>query len=468
MRQKRTPNSLSDEQKKILDSMASEKLTFVAPQRKTLSLQPVSIVAAEVLSATTATDLISKELALDDPARYIGRHGYMYIGNEDWKALLERFSAPDQRGKLIQLLDDVVTKFKLEPPTREIKRDEAIQAFRDIKALPEGHLLSHHITESRFPYRGKMGLLVIDANNTGVLCNDYFFQDIRWSCKGGRADSPAESWNDPRSRRAIFHHMIDANIDFVDRPRIRKHLGTRRFISTSARPSASKAIFDLYKPDSVLDLSMGWGERLLGFEASKYGKTYHGIDPDKRTIEAAHSMHKLCRQSRKGVQLYCSPAEDFIYDALDEQVNLVIFSPPPFNNERYTDEDTQAYKRYQTLDQFINEFLEKTIMKAWGSLKVGGTFLLDLGDLKAPTKDSYGRSTGGRHSMVDPLLRSLLTKLPDVKYRGTIGLGLGSGRSKTSFDRVRVDPIWVLTKGRCELGRRGLFGAKTMKKFAKE
>jgi hypothetical protein len=47
--------------------------------------------------------------------------------------------------------------------------------------------------------------------------------------------------------------------------------------------------------------------------------------------------------------------------------------------------------------------------------------------MKAPPKDAHGRPTGGRHRM--------------------------------------VDPIWVLTKGRCELGRRALFGAKTLKKF---
>lgn len=265
MRKKRIHNSLSYEQKKILDSLASEKQTFVPSQRKTLSLQPASNVAVEVLGATRAINLISKELPIDDPARYIGRHSYMYIGNADWKELRERYSRPDQRGQLIQLLDDVVIKFELEPPTREIKRDEAIQAFRELQGVSEGALLSHHRTESRFNYRGVMGLVVIDSDNTGILCLDYFFQKIRWSCKGGRADSPTESWNDPHSRRAIFHHMIDANVDFVDRPRLRKHLGTRRFISTSARPSASKAIFDLYKPESVLDLSFGWGERLLGF-----------------------------------------------------------------------------------------------------------------------------------------------------------------------------------------------------------
>jgi hypothetical protein len=436
--------------------------TQVVPtERKTLSLR------SEAAPAKVQDVITSVPLALDDPARYIGRNGYMYIGNSDWKALQERYAAPEQRGKLIQLLDDIVTKFELEPPTREIKRDEAIQAFRELQAVPDGKLLSHHRTESRFIYRGAMGLLVIDADNTGVLALDYFFQDIRWSCKGGRADSPKQSWGDQRSRRAIFHHMIDANVDFVDRPRLRTHLGTRRFISTSARPSASKAIFDLYKPESVLDLSMGWGEHLLGFEASLSGKTYYGIDPDKRVVEAGNSLHKLCRQSRKDVQLYCTPAEDFPYDALDEQVDMVLFSPPPFNNERYTDEETQAYKRYTTLESFINYFLEATIVKAWDSLKEGGTLLLDLGDLKAPTKDSRGQSTGGRHRMVDPLLRSLLNKLPDVVYRGTLGLGLGSARSGNSFSKVRVDPIWVLTKGSCALSRRGLFGEKTLKKFEK-
>jgi 16S rRNA G966 N2-methylase RsmD len=292
---------------------------------------------------------------------------------------------------------------QMESATCNVNRDEAIQAFVELQGLHSNSLLSYQPTKSRFVYRFTLGTLVIQTENTGEKCIDYFFQHIRTLYKG--------------------HSTVNSG------------------------SSAYKVIFDLYKPNSVLDLSFGCGERLLGFEASNYGKNYYGIDPDKRVIEAGNSLHQLCHQSHKDVQLFCSPAEDFSYDTLDAQVDLIIFAPPPFNNERYTEEETQAYKRYTTLESFVKNFLEETIVKAWDSLKEGGTFLLDLGDLKAPAKDSRGRATGGRHRMVDPLLRSLLSKLPDVVYKEAIGLGLGNARFENSLSKVRVDPVWVLTKG---------------------
>ena len=463
------PRTLSEKKvTNVAEAVAKRQPTPTKRPTLSLSKNKVTNVAEAVAKSQLALNghVLDDTNSLNDTSRYLGRDGHMYIGTSDWKALRELYATPESRGKLVQLLDDIVTENELVPPTREIKRDEAIKSFQQLKALPEGDLLSTHRTESRFNYRQALGLLVVDSNLSGNLCGDYFFQSIRWDCKGGRAGSANESWYDPKSRRAIFHHIIDAEVDTVDRPRLRTHLGTRRFIPTSARPSVSKAIFDLYQPESVLDLSFGWGERMLGWEASKYGKSYYGIDPDKRVIEAGQSMHKLCRQTRKDVQLFCSPAEDFIYEALESEVDMIIFSPPPFNNERYCDEETQAYKRYKNINEFTKDFLEGTLVKAWDSLKVGGTLLLDLGDLKAPQRDSFGNATGGRYRMVDPLLRSLANSLPDMVYRGTIGSGIGRPKADSSFSKVRVDPIWVITKGRCDLARRGLFGSKTLKKLA--
>lgn len=398
-----------------------------------------------------AVDKASYDLL--DPRRYLGADGHMRIDKDDWKTLQERFPGEKGRGALIRLLEEIVTVNDIGPPMRMITRDEAVAEFKALKALDTSALFDANRTQSRFPYKSTLGLLTIDPENTGNLTSDYLFQDIRWTCRGGRVASPEESWYDEKARRAIFHHMIDSNVPYVDRHRLRKHLGTRRYIPTPYRPATAKALFDLFRPEAVLDLSFGWGDRLVGFESSAYTKRYFGIDPDKRVLERGQKLHRLCRQTSKVVELYHSPAEDFAYEVVDP-VDMLYFAPPPFNTERYRDDKTQAHIRYETEQAFLKDFLYKALLKAWAVLKPGGTLALDLGDLRAPQRE------GGRYELVDPLIHELRKALPNAVFRGSIGAAVGHHKPANDFDTVRVDPIWIMTKGHSSVARRALFGRK--------
>jgi 16S rRNA G966 N2-methylase RsmD len=259
--------------------------------------------------------------------------------------------------------------------------------------------------------------------------------------------------------------MLDANPDEIDRALLRRHLGTKRFIPTSAKASVYKALFDMYKPDSVLDLSSGWGERLLGFEASDTGTRYVGLDPDVRVIEAAKTMVRMCRQTRKKVELYPQPSEDFVYSVLEDKVDMLVFSPPPYNNVRYTDSDTQAYIRYATPEAFMRDFLFETIRSAWDALRDGGTLVLDFADIKAPKRDAHGHLTGGRYRMTDELLKMIEQHLPGAQFRGSIGVQRTSHKKRkfeSVYDKTRVDPMWILTKSYCRKAKQCLFGSKVV------
>ncbi len=442
-------------------------------QRKRLSLTTSSVSSVDVMlreeRGNTASDAQAAatppkaepetpKFELLDPRRYLGADNHMRIDRDDWKALQARFHGDKGRSALVKLLEDIVTVNKIEAPMRMITRDEALSEFKALKALDTASIFSANRTQSRYYYKSTMGLLTIAPENAGNLTSDYLFQGIRWTCRGGRVLSPIESWDDPKARRAIFHHMIDAEVPYVDRHRLRKHLGTRRYIPTPYRPATAKALFDFIRPEAVLDLSFGWGERLVGFEASSYPKRYFGIDPDKRVLDQGHKLHKLCRQTSKSVELYHTPAEDFTYGILDP-VDMIYFAPPPFNTERYTEEDTQVHQRYTTERAFLKDFLMKSIVKSWEALKAGGTLALDLGDLRAPQHE------GGRYELVDPLIHELLKALPDAVFRGSVGASVSKHKPVDDFASVRVDPIWILTKGHMETARRSLFGRKRAAKI---
>lgn len=439
---------LTSSVKKVGEALAEQATT----QAATESVLEPSVEPAP--SANVTYQEYKAQFDLLDPKRYLGADGHMRIDRDDWRELQSRYTGEQNRGRLVALLDDIVTVNKIGPPMRMITRDDAIGEFRALQALDTSTLFEAARTQSRYNYQSTLGLLYLMPDNTGNLTSDYLYQDIRWMCRGGRVDSPIESWEDPKARRAIFHHLLDSDAPFVDRHRLRKHLGTRRYIPTPYRPATAKALFDFIQPKSVLDLSVGWGDRLVGFEASLYPLTYYGIDPDRRVLEQGRKLHRMCRQTRKKVELYQSPAEDFRYEVIEEPVDMLYFAPPPFNTERYSQDADQAHVRYKDEQSFIDDFLLKTITKAWSVLKRGGTLALDLGDLRGP------QYMGGRHHLVDPLITAILRDIPNSTFRGTIGAAVGKHKPSSDFDSVRVDPIWIITKGHSAVARRVLFGSK--------
>ena len=62
----------------------------------------------------------------------------------------------------------------------------------------------------------------------------------------------------------------------------------------------------------------------------------------------------------KNVRIYCLPAEDIDYDQIPN-IDLTFSSPPYFNKELYgkdsENEDSQSWKRYDTDDKWLTNFL---------------------------------------------------------------------------------------------------------------
>ena len=53
-------------------------------------------------------------------------------------------------------------------------------------------------------------------------------------------------------------------------------------------------------------------------------------------------------------------------------------SPPYFDTEKYSDEDTQSYVKFSTKDDWVDGFLRKTIENCYYGLKKGGYMLYNI------------------------------------------------------------------------------------------
>ena len=60
------------------------------------------------------------------------------------------------------------------------------------------------------------------------------------------------------------------------------------------------------------------------------------------------------------------------YTKYENHFDSIFTSPPYFDVEKYSDEETQSYKRYTTIDSWNKNFLHKTIGKLIPTLKKDG------------------------------------------------------------------------------------------------
>ena len=146
------------------------------------------------------------------------------------------------------------------------------------------------------------------------------------------------------------------------------------------RPTAAKLIYEMYSGDGVVwDMSTGWGGRLLGALASNRVKKYIGTDPSTIAYEGVCKIRDDFNYIDKEIELHKLGSEVF---KPKEKIDLCFTSPPYFDTEKYSDEDTQSYKKYPEEKQWIDGFLFLTLKNCYQSLKKNGYLLLNIANTK--------------------------------------------------------------------------------------
>ena len=113
-------------------------------------------------------------------------------------------------------------------------------------------------------------------------------------------------------------------------------LGT--YIATQFKPIVAKTIYNMTDAKTVLDTSMGWGDRLTAFYASN-ATHYIGCDPNPNTFARYQKMidfYDKLTGGKKTVQMYNCGAEDIPWDEINN-VDCAFTSPPYFSTERYNE-----------------------------------------------------------------------------------------------------------------------------------
>ena len=146
------------------------------------------------------------------------------------------------------------------------------------------------------------------------------------------------------------------------------------------RPYMARDIYKKYvkNGDKVLNPCAGWGGRLIGIASCLFSDIeYVETDPQTETYNGLVKLKEFLRLGDNYKQ-YNLPFEDL--EVEKEYFDFVFTSPPYFDTEKYSDENTQSYKKYDSFDRWKNGFLKPMIDKILYCMKADGKCLLNVGN----------------------------------------------------------------------------------------
>ena len=287
---------------------------------------------------------------------------------------------------------------------------------------------------------GRIGL----GNNAGQTINRFLFPNMQTAEPKGRGSNSLKDrfYNDDKLRRAIricFEFRDGNNLVHPTALRRALELVTGENV-TNFKAQNAKAIVEHLCPvlwGNVYDYSCGYGGRLLGISSSNMKYNYIGVEPNTETVKNLNYLNNLIQEAvgTKGT-IVQSVSEEY----QPEDIDLAFSSPPYFNLEKYSDEDTQCMVRYKTLDDWFDGYVAPTIERIYTGLNREGLFATNIADYK----------TYGQKEPVQVVQRWIETAEKNgFKYQGMIKMMLntrpGVGNDKLA-GREKFEGVYVFTK----------------------
>ena len=347
----------------------------------------------------------------------------------------QRLNSSYTKQELKDAISDAIEGLPL--PLLPITKEEAKEDFDNLVRFDTRSLLRKNDIHTKAEYEYDASNWYISNSNVGRPASNYFHQEARFAAKHWRFDSPLDSWTIKRIHQEFLEPLWTMKMGQVNTLMLRQCIVLRKYLASQFPPSVAKELYNLFDAKHVFDFSMGWGDRLAGFHASN-AESYYGTDPNIAVFKNYENQNKLYDTNKKTV-FKNSPAEDL--DLSDSEFDMIFTSPPYFDVEQYSTDETQSWQRYKSDDAWLNNFLFVVIEKCWNSLVDGGTLIINISDIF---------KSKNQIKICDPM-NDFISKLPKAHYTGCTGLRL-SKRPNSKNDRpedaykTSVEPIWIWKK----------------------
>jgi len=231
--------------------------------------------------------------------------------------------------------------------------------------------------------------LIIDEPseyNSIEVISDYFNEVCRVRCKFASA---------PGTQLDFFKNNFDKVIDYMQSKNLKItlenmretiwHIGYKE--CSTFKPKLEKFFIEFFNARKILDLSSGWGDRLIGAMASDID-CYHGFDPNP----CLHPNYKNIIKTFKDYQfnknaVYVIKKQPFENATLKaDYYDLMMTSPPYFTMEIYDNDpsssQSQSISNIHSEREWFDKFLLIWIDKIYLALRKGGIMALNINQFK--------------------------------------------------------------------------------------
>lgn len=231
----------------------------------------------------------------------------------------------------------------------------------------------------------------LTLSNKGNKASNYYFQPYRVKTKVGKW-SHFSAWNDPEKRKKIIEiakqlHRKKSS-GFTGEPSqfrdaMRMHL---KSVNQFKPYIAICGVYEKFKPKRVLDISAGWGDRLIGAMAKNID--YIGIDQNKKLEKPYTQMiSDFKNYTTSNVRMIFKKSQDVDYSKLPPY-DLIFTSPPYFDLEKY-----EGMETFKNKEDFIENYWKPTIIPAFKHLSSGGHMALNMPEeMYSPLINIIGRA----------------------------------------------------------------------------
>jgi hypothetical protein len=239
--------------------------------------------------------------------------------------------------------------------------------------------LSHDTRKSRF-------YIIKSSWNDNIELNsltDYFTEPCRIQCTFKKNLSPLEYWN--KNKPGILASLKKKHLK-INNYNLREEMYLRNKPCNNFRISVCLEVLKLFKPKKWLDISAGWGDRLLSALLYDPLELYCGVDPNpclhpyyQEMIKTFNSTQKTEIKQREFILIQ----DGFETAKLpNTKFDLVFSSPPFFDLEIYSSAKADSLIKYQGngAEGWFNGFLMPSLYKAQEHLETGGHLVLYMGE----------------------------------------------------------------------------------------
>ena len=387
---------------------------------------------------------------------------YLSIEEDEWQMIM---NTSWEKEDIVEALAECLHTYPC--PIPEISDEDTLKSLNKLKGvqyndiLVEGKWFPRNENQYKYPLTD----LYFKKDNSGNNASNGFHIENRWKVDWTRTPSGWRTWQTVKGIKTIVRAFwsLEKVLTKVDLQSIRMATTLRKYVASQFKPSIAKGFYDYFKSVNVLDFSAGWGDRLAGFYCGESTKSFVGIDPNtnnhpnyQKQVEF-YKKHQTLFEEPKEVELICSPAEDVDFTKYENHFDTIFTSPPYFNVEKYSDEDTQSYIRYKDIDSWNKDFLHFTLDKLIFTLKKDGILAINISDVYNPNKKEY-------YEICNPMNEFLESK--GLEYYGCIGMEMtkrfnsgGAGNAKSEYfseelkDKTKEtqntafgEPIWIWRK----------------------